>query len=404
MKKNKIIGIAIGCIAVVLIISYVQQFIEKKESLEANSTLVQEGNITSTEVPAEDNQTEEEIELTFEVVWKERIDAAMAPSYCPPVENQIYPENYYLGQLIDTHLHIAAIPDWSPGEEDSYEDWWPLLGKTVTMPEIACTLKNEGTKKAFAFFPVYPEIPEQLLEVVHRTIQQYPTQFIPFIMPPGPDDVPPTVEADVLRQMLSVYLGLFDGYGEIGLYERENREANDFPPDAPIFQRIYPVVREHKLLVYLHPGEGQEKNLERALQQNPEITFIVHGEEIEPYIGNIMNKYQNIYFTADDIFVAELYEEYVGESKVAFLHKLNTNWESLLTKAHRRYAVLIESHPDRFMWGTDRGDAAWNYDLDVGQALVKYARAFIGRLDPAVQEKFAYKNAERLIEMSGEDE
>ena len=29
--------------------------------------------------------------------------------------------------------------------------------------------------------------------------------------------------------------------------------------------------------------------------------------------------------------------------------------------------------------------------------MVKYARAFIGKLDPAVQEKVGYKNAERII-------
>lgn len=52
------------------------------------------------------------------------------------------------------------------------------------------------------------------------------------------------------------------------------------------------------------------------------------------------------------------------------------------------------------LWGTDRGDAVWNYDIEVGQMQVKIARAFIGRLDPTVQEKFAYKNAQRLLEKS----
>ena len=62
---------------------------------------------------------------------------------------------------------------------------------------------------------------------------------------------------------------------------------------------------------------------------------------------------------------------------------------------------MIEAHPDQFVWGTDRGGIAlWTFDLVVGQTLVDYARAFIGRLDPTVQEKFAYKNAERLLGMA----
>ncbi len=63
---------------------------------------------------------------------------------------------------------------------------------------------------------------------------------------------------------------------------------------------------------------------------------------------------------------------------------------------------VIEAHPDRFMWGTDRGGIAiWTYDLAVGLRLVDYARAFIGQLDPGVQELFGYRNAERLIEAAG---
>jgi len=57
---------------------------------------------------------------------------------------------------------------------------------------------------------------------------------------------------------------------------------------------------------------------------------------------------------------------------------------------------LIEGHPDKFLWGTDRA-FAWHFDDDVGALLDESARAFIVQLDPAVQEKFAYKNAERLL-------
>ena len=50
------------------------------------------------------------------------------------------------------------------------------------------------------------------------------------------------------------------------------------------------------------------------------------------------------------------------------------------------------------MWGTDRGgQAVWTYDMRVSLRLVAYARAFIGGLDPDVQEQFAYGNAARLV-------
>ena len=58
---------------------------------------------------------------------------------------------------------------------------------------------------------------------------------------------------------------------------------------------------------------------------------------------------------------------------------------------------MIQAHPDRYMWGTDRADIAWNYDEDVGQLLAEYGRAFLGDFDPKIQEKIAYRNAETLI-------
>ena len=81
-----------------------------------------------------------------------------------------------------------------------------------------------------------------------------------------------------------------------------------------------------------------------------------------------------------------------GETKESFLAAME-DYEPLLEKDLATWQDLIEAYPDRFMWGTDRGGfaGAWTYDPDVGQLLVEYSRAFIGRLDPDVQEKFAYE-------------
>ena len=88
-----------------------------------------------------------------------------------------------------------------------------------------------------------------------------------------------------------------------------------------------------------------------------------------------------------------------GESKSRFLATLR-DYEPLIEKDLATWQELIETYPDRFMWATDRGVRAglYTYDADVGQILVDYARKFIGRLDPGVQENFAYKNAQRILQ------
>ena len=80
-----------------------------------------------------------------------------------------------------------------------------------------------------------------------------------------------------------------------------------------------------------------------------------------------------------------------------FLSKTN-NYAPLLEIDLGDWKEVIEAHADRFMWGTDRGGIViWAWDLEVGLRLTDYARAFIGQLDPDVQELFAYRNAERLL-------
>ena len=55
----------------------------------------------------------------------------------------------------------------------------------------------------------------------------------------------------------------------------------------------------------------------------------------------------------------------------------------------------IEKNPGKFLWGTDRAFAL-HFEPEVGAMLEEMARTFIGKLDPAVQEKFAHQNAEQL--------
>ncbi len=345
--------------------------------------------------------------------WSKRVSAALDETPSPRAEKQDFPSTSYQGPLIDTHLHIPAIPDWGPEEELSPTEVVPegrfggpqaLLGWNVKMSEIACTLMREGTHKNFAFFPVYEgEISLYLLEIWNKTMAAYPGLFSPFIMASGNDNEPdgfPTADAGALQEMLAVFPGLFQGYGEIGLYAREGGGSPELPPDAKRLLEIYPLMRQNKLVVYFHLGDGHKDNFKKILEQNPDITFIWHGDQLSiEEVSEILGDYPNAYFGIDEFFGGEreIFEKYVGKKKDDYLHAANKKFDHIVQRALRDFKALIERHPDQVMWGTDRGDAVWNYDVDVGQMQVKLARAFIGQLSPGVQEKFAYKNAERVV-------
>ena len=87
---------------------------------------------------------------------------------------------------------------------------------------------------------------------------------------------------------------------------------------------------------------------------------------------------------------------YGVETKEEFVSEFTSYYDKILDSNVKKWEVLIEKYPDRFLWGTDRA-YDWHFDEDIGRLLEEMSRSFIGQLDFSVQEKFAYKNAERLI-------
>ncbi len=349
----------------------------------------------------------------YDPLWNSRIEKTLTSVTCLNPPTAYFGNNTYTGPMIDAHWHIPGIPDSEPSkEEDKADGNRPLLGVNMNIEDIVCTLEREGTLKVFAFFPVYKEISPPMVEVVNKVMKKYPDKFVPFIMPPDNDDSPdgsPTVDAETLRSMLEIEPGLFKGYGEIGLYERGDnggpKGSDALPPDSKRLNDIYPLVRENKILVYFHLGEGQKESFERTLEANPDINFIFHGDQLIDYengvqnlnnIDEILSNHPNAYYEVDELW-GDVFILRPEINKEEFLKHFE-NYENLLEQDVRTWKDFIKEHQDQVIWGTDRGwSADWSADEDIGLTMTGYARAFINRLDPEVQEKYAYKNAEKLL-------
>lgn len=337
--------------------------------------------------------------------WEDKVEAALAKTDCVSAPEKRYGNLRYEGPLVDTHYHIPHFDSPPPWARNNGR---PYMGDNIRIGDLACTIRQEGTKKVFAFFPVFPEgHTQEFLDLAKGAIEQHSDIFVPFIMPPQGDNDPggfPTVDATVLQEMLAVYPGLFQGYGEIGLYERKGGAA-ELPPDSQRLRDIYPVIRKHKLAVYFHLGEGQQASFERVLTQNPDINFIWHGDQLIPYergiqnlrhVEEIISRHPNVFYTVDELYGDDwlIKPEFTKEKLLTHLE----DYETLLQEDLATWRGIIERHPDQFMWGTDRSpQVLWSHDPEVGQALTGYSRAFIARLSPAVREKFAYRNAEWLL-------
>lgn len=343
-------------------------------------------------------------EETFEEkYWRELVDDALENKECPKPPLRNFSSLDYKGPMIDAHIHIMSLPDGGPGSEADGDN----LGDEFSIGDWVCMMDYEGTSKALAFFPVWDPIIRQSIDVVNKTMEKYPGRFIPFIMPPDSDNSPEgssTVDATTLKGMLSVYPDLFRGYGEIGLYGRSGG-ASPLPPNSKRLLEIYPVVRESGLVVYFHLGEGQKEAFEEVLADNPDITFIWHGDQLIQCAGckqtlkdveEILENHPNVYYGIDELY-GDVFLMRPGVSKEEFIAHFG-DYEPLLEKDLGTWKQFIENHPDQVLWDTDRGVGVnWSLDQEVALTLNDYSRAFIGRLNPSVQEKFAYKNVEKIF-------
>ncbi|HIH11471.1 TPA: amidohydrolase family protein [Candidatus Woesearchaeota archaeon] len=358
------------------------------------------------ESPAKSKEEKEALTIEEEH-WKRMFEKAFAEVDCPaPRDPKSLPQEYYKGPMIDAHIHIHSLPDGQPGFPDEYYTGHNL-GIEYSIAQWICMMDSEGTSKSLAFFAVWDPITQQSLDLVKKTMEKYPGRFIPFIMPPDNDgnaQGSSTVDARELSAMLSVYPGLFKGYGEIGLYGHPGG-APALPPDSPRLMEIYPVVREHNLLVYFHLGEGQKEAFETVLTENPNITFIFHGDQLVDCgtcdgtldnVAEILENHPNVYYGVDELYgdVLLLNNDHTKEEFIAYFK----DYAPLLKQDLNTWKEFIEKHPNQVLWDTDRGvGSIWSIDPEVALTLNNYSRAFIGRLDPTVQEKFAYQNAERLL-------
>lgn len=314
-----------------------------------------------------------------------KAEPAKPASGCEPqVQRQFGAAPYYGGPLVDAHLHMPSLFPAPPGIGFNPA----VLGSDVEMQEVICLFDKEGITKAIGFFLAFDFFLEPSLQVPRDAEKNFPGRIVPFLMPAPLTK--PTLSPQAYDQVTSSKQGLFKGYGELHFYFPVYRGRS---PDDYEFLQIFKVADKHNHVVMIHSTPETMQALEIAIQQNPEVIFLLHGAEVEDDVVPLLEKYGNVYYSLDANLFPILYG---ANSKEEFRSYFRQNFSGMLEKDVAKWKKHIEANPNSFVWGTDRGEA-WHFDEEVGSYLVEFSRAFIGRLSPEVQEKIAYKNAERLL-------
>ena len=321
-----------------------------------------------------------------------------------PTQKKFNTNPYYTGPLVDSHLHMP-FAFRIPSAFAQQADWnAPVLDQDISKSEIVCLFDKENINYAFGFYLATNLMTGQSVQAAKKFDQQYSGRIVPFIMSPHITSM--DLKPAQIEEILNSNKGLFKGLGEIALYKADYKGVN---PDDPYFREMYKIANKHNLIVMIHPDNGQQQAIERILKDYPNVIFLFHGaDNMRSYAADIVKKYPNAYFTIDADFWdipnehegANLYD---SKNKEEFVFEFKRDYNKLLNGAIAAWKGPIEKYPEKFLWGMDRA-YEMHFDPEVGALLEEIGRSFIGQLNPKVQEKYAYKNAERLIELSGEDE
>lgn len=319
------------------------------------------------------------------------------PCNLPKHQREFKSEQYYIGPLIDSHVHFPTSSKIVSSVTEQNGLYIPMLEEDLAAANLICLFESEGITKTFAFHITSKFAEGSAVSSAKQIEEAYPGKIVHFLMPPPVKSL--IVDPSEIEGILNKNQGLFRGYGEVALY-MDGYEG--IRPNDPQLKEIYKLAREHNLVVMIHPEDELRDGIEEILKEFPTVNFFFHGGRSQEWVIELMDKYPNFYYSIDGDLVS-LYGYDRGlqfknvNAKEDYLSYLRKNFNANLEEAVIRWKGRIEKHPDRFTWGTDRW-YEWHFDPEVGSLLEEFGRSFIGRLDPKVQENFAYKNAEKMLE------
>lgn len=291
----------------------------------------------------------------------------------------------YTGPLFDTHFHVSR---------DVFQSGDALLAY----------LEKDQVLWAIGFYKIPPERNAPLFLRAEPVIRGAQARVIPLGDPLRDQFVGGQYTEALFRSYLQPQ-GLLQGIGEI-----HSTELGQITFESAQMQAVFRAVNEMKGIVMVHPSGfplGRRMDvaeLEPPIRQYSNITFLFHGN-LEPVLP-LLSKHPNVYFTYDTYLMTsgpwsprDLMCCPGSGSAQQFVADVNrVGFERIVEDALREALPVIQRHPDRILWGTDRATSQpWHYQDSATELILRISREFIGRLPAELQENYAFRNALRIF-------
>ncbi len=400
MKTQKLI-ITLGVILVVLVVAgFITKAVIEKVTRDITEREIKRitggevAGITQSEIDRITEQKTDEIVQRIGVSTTKALKDISCDKITPP--RKFSSSAYYSGPLIDAHLHMPFTFDVPKAMYAQADYDGAVLEKDVAAGSIVCIFDKTNVKSAYGFYVIPNLLKGQAVNAVTEVDAQFTGRITPFIMPAHVTAL--NLQPSDIESVLNANPGLFKGYGEIALYKDAYRGTK---PDDESLRPFYDIAAKHDLIVMMHPDDDPREAVETILTDYPKVTFLFHGHEFGVYATEIVAAYPNAFYTIDTQLsdIPDEHESvdlYGDKTKETFVANFKRDHGQVLAGAIKAWKNAIEKNPDKFLWGTDRA-YVMHFDHEVGALLDEIGREFIGQLDPAVQEKFAYQNAEMLL-------
>lgn len=309
----------------------------------------------------------------------------------------------YNGPLFDTHLHLSL---------------GRLQSVFSSANDLLRYLDKNGERGAIGFYVLPPSASAPSAVRALPFVRGASPRVVPLLQPwgTGAPILGALARGEYTEAVLRGYLvpnGPFQGVGEIPLYTPD-MQAVTF--ESPQVQTVLRVVNEMNGIVMIHPSEGplfgrtmELAEIEPSIRQYSDTTFLFHtGPPIfDRLVLPLLSRYSNVYFTMDvNIWLFRVDGRSLmepggvfgaGGSAEVFLAEVEgAGRDQLLEVGLRKSLGRLRQHPDRILWGTDRG-IPWHFEERVTELIIEMSRQFIARMPSGMQEDYAFRNALRVF-------
>lgn len=324
-----------------------------------------------------------------------------------PKQNEFKHELFYEGPLIDAHLHLPTSSEIVSAVSTRIGHPTQVWDKNFTIDYVHCLLKIERRPKAFGFHFTTKYSSSGEVRIAKRMEKRYPGEMAHFLMPAF---ISPWINPSIqtVKDMLEKNPGLFVGLGELKMFDGRN-------PDDPYMMELYELAKKYNLVIMMHPFINHLEAVEKIVAQYPEVKFLFHGidktsrggprqekDNIE-WVMKLIRENKNAYYSLDDPLsiygFKKEHEDKVVPKDELILH-MREEFDGLLKSHLGRWKSRVKAYPDQFVGGGSDRQHRPHFDQELSGLINEFDRAFIGQLPVEVQEKFAYKNAEKLLGLS----